>query len=140
MTHKEKLHQAADLLRKVTGRATPGPWALIEGFRGGHDVIVSTSLSVDGRDAEVLEVQHYSQRPDARWITLVHPGLAGPLADLLEHVADRHFPEKSQTLWDQRDGLWCTVDDHRWPCPDVQKALAVAELILHEKEDWEEEQ
>lgn len=131
MSAREELLTAARRLREVSAAATPGPWEDCSDPDGGAwpRYVIGSPAPGSDRGEEVLRV-HESiadhqvvTRDDTAWIALAHPGLAGPLAALLEGIAGRHIPIE------ESGGQWCAEDSRRLPCPDVTAALAVARAI-----------
>lgn len=85
MTPAEELRAAAARLRETAKGAPRGPWEFVENLYWGRDAIVNPEAM--GWDALVLSVHDLGETPVARWAALVHPGLAEPLADLLEFLS-----------------------------------------------------
>jgi hypothetical protein len=107
------LRQAAEKLRETAKHATPGPWSAEEsteyGFRVGTADQKAWVAWTGEYDDEPVE-----SRADARWIALMSPALAGPLADWLESEAS----------------YWANVYVGQPMPPRDHLALAVARTIL----------
>lgn len=96
MTPAEELRAAATKLREHA-KGLSGGWRMHDTHldRGGH---TATVLQGEGNDTELVAwLPSLSHEPwdntrkvwqKARWMALVHPGLAKPLAETLEHIAD----------------------------------------------------
>lgn len=110
MTPAEEMRAAATKLRETAKNAPRGPWEFVQDLYWDRDAIVSPEAL--GWDALVLDVHNDSEGPAARWAALAHPGLAEPLAEWLEHLAE---------ILDE------TKDVHMRS--NVQHALAVARII-----------
>jgi hypothetical protein len=123
------LRQAAQVLRDRAGEATSGPWSASEdtehGFRVGTADGAAWVAWTGSADDEPDQ-----SRADARWISLMHPGLAGPLADWLEHAAKAH-DATVQAAHDNWRGSDDTEARDRWIDRQTdQHALKVARTIL----------
>ncbi|GII84562.1 hypothetical protein Ssi03_25520 [Sphaerisporangium siamense] len=118
MTPAEELRAAAARLRERAEQATPGPWSV------GNDDVIGLGIEQTGRgsftyDAQIARVledyerdeENYGNRElgttegDARWMALVHPGLAEPLAAWLESWDDVNVSEHGPHLDDWRHAL-----------------------------------
>jgi len=152
-----RLRAAAALVRERAVAATPGPWhrplntrrknavraVLPEGERGEwidgidpstgmreHCTVATIPIWSDGKFARARGGR------DLEWIALIGPVVGEPLAAWLETVADRHYADDVTQIWPNGDGYQicggCSPIDNeqRWPCPDVQAALAVADALL----------
>ena len=105
-TPAEELRSAATTLRQTAAEATRGPWVFYPTITRLDDNDQAWTICRPycekegteecepdcGRDvlktgAEHCEDDHVDQA-DAVWMTLMHPGLAEPLAAWLEHVAE----------------------------------------------------
>lgn len=78
------LREAARLVREHATTATPGPWTT-QAFRVGGYVVI------EGVDQErVADTMHGDcQVNDARWIALMSPAIAEPLAAWLDEAASQ---------------------------------------------------
>lgn len=118
MTPAEKLRAAAAKLREQSKGTTPGPWIVLDWERyprwirnedaNGNTADVARSYTDGGGDG--LDVSD----ADWQWMAFAHPGLAEPLAFLLEEAAK------------QADMNVTRAPRHR---VDVTAALAVARAI-----------
>lgn len=77
MSPVELLRAAAAELRATAAGASEGPWET------GEDGLVWTQKPIPGDP-----VSGSTEPEDAAWIALMHPGLAEPLAALLDRQAD----------------------------------------------------
>lgn len=78
MTAPEELRKAAARLRDLAADASPAPW---------HEGV---GLIRSGRAVAVIyDVE--AEPGDIAWIATLHPGIAQPLADWLDTVADAHI-------------------------------------------------
>lgn len=121
-THAETLRAAAVRLREVAGEATPGPWQV--GRAWPADVCTEEEMvfgSGFGPDVDLFDVE---QR-NARWIALMHPGIAEPLALLLTAIAEQA---------DQDTDLGVSARRQRH---DYEHPLSIARVILREADDEE---
>lgn len=120
-TIAEELREAAVRLRGESAEATPGPWHRHDTHldTGGHTATVMTTRE-NINDVELVAwLPSWSHEPwadspcwsNSRWIALMHPGLAGPLASWLEAEA---------LLWEKRGN---SADGHTF------HALAVARVL-----------
>lgn len=106
-TPAEELRDAAKALRDTAAKATRGPWVFFQTItRNDLDEDMAWTVcrpvceKANGSEcdpdcgADVLQTgaegcEHdYIAQGDVVWMTLVHPGLAEPFADMLEHIAD----------------------------------------------------
>ncbi|MGS2641711.1 hypothetical protein [Streptosporangium sp. G12] len=114
MTPVEELRAAAAKLRETAGNATPGPWmSMDDGDRLVAPIVENDgTVSPFGMDNVVCEPMGGE---NAAWMALVHPGLAEPLAELMEESARQ-----------------ADMNEHRAPRHrrDLTQALAVAHVIL----------
>ena len=87
MSPVELLRAAAAKVRERADNASAGPWrALADPQDGGYPL---TAVGVwSAEEAFVFEC-HDTMRVDAKWIALMHPGVAEHLAALLELQAER---------------------------------------------------
>lgn len=113
MTPAETLRAAAKLLREIAKNAAPGPW--------GVEYENSKSLSVLSYSGQAFVAfigveDAPGVRGDAAWISLVHPGLAEPLAAWLDATAEQY----------SRSGCEPAMAD---------RALAVARTVLDQPAD-----
>jgi hypothetical protein len=123
------LRQAAEVLRSTATAATPGPWSAEESTEYGFRVGTANQKAWVAWTGEYDDEPDQS-RADARWIALAHPGLAGPLADWLEHAAKAH-DATVQAAFDNWRGSNDTEARDRWIDRQTdQHALAVARTIL----------
>ncbi|WP_242890168.1 hypothetical protein [Actinomadura litoris] len=114
MTPQEELLAAAELVRKRGTEATPGPWERPLNTRYKNSVLAAKPDNepgryLDGRPERVTVVMaqtwssgaHMRERNgrDLEWITLMHPGLAEPLAAWLDDHADDHGTH--DCFWDE---------------------------------------
>jgi hypothetical protein len=99
-TVAEEIREAASRLRGESAETTPGPWRRHDTHldRGGHTATVLTERR-ELNDVELVAwLPSWSHEPwadkpcwaNSRWIALVHPGLAEPLAAWLEQAAVWH--------------------------------------------------
>jgi hypothetical protein len=97
-TVAEELREAAARLRGESAETTPGPWTRHDTHldAGGHTATVLTNRP-NLNDIELVAwLPSWSHEPwaakpcwaNSRWIALVHPGLAEPLASWLEKAAE----------------------------------------------------
>lgn len=124
MTRAEQLRAAATRMREAGSAATPGPWRVVKRYSRKHpDVIAQVEIHKPGR-ARMVSTKVPGEVPDAEWDALTHPGLAGPLPDLLDTAAD--LLDAQPTLDGQHpDGTPC--DD--LACRVVTAALTIADII-----------
>lgn len=97
-TPADELREAASRLRGESADTTPGPWRRHDTHldRGGHTATVLTNRTNINDTELVAWLPSRSNEPwadhpcwsNSRWIALVHPGLAEPLASWLEETAD----------------------------------------------------
>jgi hypothetical protein len=125
------LHQAAAKLREYAGMLelgdVHGPWVVHTGPTG-------YPQSVCNVGAPALICNTFTSPKavpaEANWIALMHPGLAGPLADWLEHAATAH-DATVQAAADNWRGSDDTEARDRWIDRQTDRhALAVARTIL----------
>ncbi|MDQ3030569.1 MAG: hypothetical protein M3R09_11205 [Actinomycetota bacterium] len=90
-TTAETLLAAAALLLERAGQATHGPWEADQFTDSGRIPVGSGPWDVvapvgdeDLEDIAVCGDENGRAEANARWIATVHPGIAGPLARLLE--------------------------------------------------------
>lgn len=126
MSPDEELRAAATLLRDTATRATPGPWGVESESAHSHGIYSypghSFAASIGNLDAD-----EYAQHV-ARWIALLNPELAEPLAAWLEETANVMTwlgPVKVQPVEDGA-GLW---DGMGTPRTEWDRALAFARAI-----------
>jgi len=147
-TVAEELREAASRLRGTVNGTTPGPWRRHDTYlnAGGHTATVLTDRRNINDTELVAWLPSRSHEPwadhpcwaNSRWIALVHPGLAEPLASWLKQTASDYEVEvnprvsgrdRTQPFCD-RCGLWlvqvCT-DQELCSCWD--DALAVARVV-----------
>lgn len=87
----KELRAAATRLRILARVATPGPWESLDG----GDRIVAWKVGPGGFDDDFDYVmpEPMDHAGNAQWIATVHPGLARPLADLLEAAIGERVAE-----------------------------------------------
>lgn len=103
MTPGEELHAAATKLRETAKGATPGRWWAGDPIGrefGGMDFPIASDHLLSSPpyvayvdvspEAMGVRSQVEDAKADATWIALVHPGLAEPLALLLEDQASMY--------------------------------------------------
>ena len=112
---REKMQAAAKILREVAAGTSPVPWKA----SGNH---------LDGpKGAVAIAYQCFA---DARWMMLMDPGLAGPLANWLEDAADtwrqqvresdgKHEECGGRVNDNSPDRCWC----FEYPCATAQRIL-----------------
>lgn len=110
MNAAEELREAARLLRERAEKATPGPWASLDG----GDRLVAWKPDGDG-DFDYVIDEPIGNADNADYIALMHPGVGLALADFLD-VALRTV--------DVVQGL-----DGSWP-PFTAAALTIARAVL----------
>ncbi len=105
MTPAEELRAAAAKLREKAKAARPFPWR----SAGTGDVVVDLPPSHPdyATSKDCVTVLADGNIDDAEWVALMHPGLAEPLAALLEYLASQ---------------------SERWPV-NLTAALGVARVI-----------
>jgi hypothetical protein len=125
MSGAEKLRAAAARMRAAAEDATKGPWRraadddlgsayppnFIANWSGEH--LQGVAAFGDGDQAD----------RDSRWTCLAHPGLAGPLPDLLDAIAD--FIDEA--------GTGHCADPDCYACRIVRHALAVGDTLAGEE-------
>jgi hypothetical protein len=82
-TTAETLLAAAARLREIAARATPGPWDY-DRFEEAAPWEVIAPSGDDLEDVAVCSAENGRVEANAWWIATVHPGIAEPLAQLLE--------------------------------------------------------
>jgi hypothetical protein len=82
VTAPEELRKAAARLRDLAADASTTPWMRGEGY-------VRKAVWTDG--GLIVVCDRYAEPGDLAWIATLHPGIAQPLADWLESVADAHI-------------------------------------------------
>lgn len=87
MTPAEEMRDAARILREVAGNAAPGPWSV-----GGDEFELEDNLAWlepegDGKSCGRCTSGTIDLR-NARWIALLSPAIAEPLATWLDSSAD----------------------------------------------------
>ena len=116
MTRAERLRAAAGRMRATGKAAMDPPWAVDED----GTAVFSAQVAPYGAPCVVP----HACEEDAEWIVMVHPGLARPLPDLLEVVADlidaHHVLEHQHVDGEPCDDLACQIVHH---------ALAVADTL-----------
>lgn len=110
MSDVDILRRAAALMRERAGAATPGPWS---NRRGPDEQVVRTDTGTP--------LARTSTRADRRHIASWHPGVAVPVANMLEAVADAWLVSDP----DYARSLTAEVEGHR-------DALVVARAYLGE--------
>jgi hypothetical protein len=81
VTAPEELRKAAEKLRDLAVDASTAPWMKA----AEHVKAVWTD------DGLIVVRDRYAEGGDLAWIATVHPGIAQPLADWLDSVADAHI-------------------------------------------------
>lgn len=147
------LRRAAAELREAAAKATPGPWRTHDTYLplGGHTATVLTARQDLNASELVAWLPTMSNEPwtdgrnawnNAAWIALMHPGVAEPLAALLEAIADQITPEGiHHDNWRSR-GCGRPVSPYgsivlptSCVCPAVRYAVDTARTILGEVAD-----
>lgn len=88
LTPAEELRAAAARLREHAKSASTWPWTSAPSWAGENAVLNAGGhpVAVCG---EEIPGSDYPASADAAWIALAHPGLAEPLARLLDDAVDR---------------------------------------------------
>jgi hypothetical protein len=86
----DQLRRAAAKLRETAKAATPGPWHPAQPMLA--DMVTSPLLGHIA-DCSVGTGYRHQSLEDARWISLVNPSIAEPLALWLEFAAEHWRPE-----------------------------------------------
>ena len=120
MTPSEVLVRAADLIRDTAAAATDAPWATVA-MRDHSFSVWSSNTSFEGEDEEVA---NSPIEPDARWIALMSPAVAGPI----EQVFRAMVPAAEQAEAIPRESA-------RVYPKGFHAVLALARAVLGEKED-----
>lgn len=122
-TPAAELREAASRLRGTANGTTPGPWRRHDTHLnvGDHTATVLTARDEINDTELVAWLPSFSHEPwadhpcwaNSHWIALVHPGLAEPLAALLDDVAgeaERHAAHGMGNSQDEvADGLILNV-------------------------------
>lgn len=90
MNPTDEIRQAAETLRDLVAKTTPGPWRAYPSngiYRVGMANSDSFKVADTGRHA------HDYGKADATWIAAMSPAVARPLATLLESVSSVVHPE-----------------------------------------------
>lgn len=129
----DTIRSAVAVLREqaqAARKASPDPWAVTDE----HVVRCSDGMIVADRSG----TDHPAERADLPYIATMHPGVGLVLADWLDSVAKRHIPQVAVRYFpDLKEYEVCErcdllEDEQRWPCPDIEHALAVARAIVGE--------
>ncbi|MDX3109706.1 hypothetical protein [Nonomuraea angiospora] len=125
MTRSETLRTIAARMREAGDAATPGPWRVVKHERRQHPgVLANVDLHKPGGTVRSISWKVPGEIADAEWSALAHPGLAKPLPDLLETVADlidaRPELERPHVDGEPCDDLACRI---------VHLALATAAIL-----------
>jgi hypothetical protein len=114
VTAPEELRKAAARLRDLAADTSAAPW-----WSGSSGSRVY-EVRVDGNALPWAPLAAYlvERAADAGWIATMHPGIAHPLADWLESVADAHIH------LDDRE-----ISAFDLPGTDTHPALDVARII-----------
>jgi hypothetical protein len=100
----QELKDAAALLRKTAAAAPPPPWRVDIHPSRKHPNIPGAAWLVMPDRKRGISLNHAGNLAEVQWQALVDPGLAGPLADLLDAVAAKwptalvHTSTESATL------------------------------------------
>lgn len=130
----EELRAAANKLRETAKNATPGPWTAEHPSWAGDNAVLSyaTNGHAVAVCGEEIKGANHPASADATWIALVHPALAGPAAELFEHIADdmQDCAAREVHLGPNARHATVVLDDRDQMYHDWTAALAAARVIL----------
>ena len=105
-TLADELRTAATTLRETAKEAAPGPWHLVRFHRRtAPNVLAGVEMHKPGRGPRNVGHQRPGEIADAEWSALVHPGLAEPLATLLDDIASEAERHEAHGMGNSQDEI-----------------------------------
>lgn len=142
-----ELRTAAQHLRDLAEKATPGPWSAVTEHVGidlretgrGSFSYARLLVSLDDTDYDPEYAENVPEdidpqeamEADAAWIAAVHPEVGKALADWLDGIAETYEADPSDYCGGKgHDEIDVNPGDcGSWWCANVNRALAVARLL-----------
>lgn len=87
MTPAEELRAAAFKLREASDETSTPPWKIAVRYSRKHPTVMAGAEFITGDRSKGVSLKYSYCLPDAKWNALTHPGLAEPLAMLLDDQA-----------------------------------------------------
>lgn len=133
LTGAQLLRAAAEKLRRLAAAATPGPWEIEYTYGGtAPQAIFRMDPQYPGDPDQAVSLGVMEDNPaDNAWVATVHPGVAGPLAELLDTAAS-HEPQRTAPDMEPYGCVKCGGSDGAGACDTWLDGLAVARMIVGE--------